>query len=177
MANQYSDLFTYGVFGGIQDWCTVSYKNVTLLKELCGKKAGTVLDEIRLNTCKGTFTVPRVQKKKPVAVEFKGTHTRFEDDEPEEAPAPAPAPEKKKRVTKKEETIFKVYEGRKIHTVSEFDDEAYEIVTDAIADMLEVMKSKFSVDAKGCIVMCGIWEQFELKKRFKAGKYSFARIK
>lgn len=90
-ANQYSDMFTYGTFVGIHDWCTVSYKNVTLLKDLCGKKAGTTVDEIRLNMTNGKWTVPRATRA-PVAeeetdaaktlVEFKGVHTRFpEEDE------------------------------------------------------------------------------------------------
>lgn len=91
---QYSDLFTYCIFVGIHDWCTVSYKNVTLLKDLCGKKAGTTLGEIRLNMTNGKWTVPRGEssKGKPeeeteteakTLVEFKGKHTRFQDSDDE----------------------------------------------------------------------------------------------
>lgn len=181
MANQYSDLFTYGVFGGIRDWHTVSYKNVKLIKDMCGKKNGDEIDEIILDTCTGKFTIPRTPaKKSPVTltppVEFKGKHTRFEEE--------PPSPPKKKRATKTEKekvhtTVFKVYSGRKIHKVEEFDDEAYEIVTDKIGDILEGydLKNHFSVNDNGCIVMCGIWDQFELKKRIKTESgYSFARI-
>ncbi len=101
-ANQYSDMFTYGTFVGIYDWCTVSYKNVTLLKDLCGKKAGTILGEIRLNMTNGKFTVPRGEssKGKPeeetiaakTLVEFKGKHTRFpEEEEDFESSLPLPS--------------------------------------------------------------------------------------
>lgn len=86
---QYSDLFTYGTFVGIHDWCTVSYKNVTLLKDLCGKKAGTTLGEIRLNMTNGKWTVPRGESARAeetetaakTLVEFKGVHTRFPEEE------------------------------------------------------------------------------------------------
>lgn len=89
---QYSDLFTYGEFIGIRDWCTVSYKNVTLMKDMCGKKVGAKLDEIHLDTRTGKFTVPRRHSTRTVEteaaktlVEFKGKHTRFPDSDDESA--------------------------------------------------------------------------------------------
>ena len=87
MANQYSDVFTYGTFGGIHDWRSVSYRNVTLLKDICGKKTGATVDEIRLDTTTGKFTVPRstrsnteLESAAKTLVEFKGVHTRFSEE-------------------------------------------------------------------------------------------------
>ena len=87
MTHQYSDLFTYETLAF--DGANVSYSNVTLLKDICAKKAGVSVDEIRLNTRTGKFTVPRskatarsttaIETAARTLVEFKGTHTRFED--------------------------------------------------------------------------------------------------
>lgn len=83
---QYSDLFTYEslMFDGVH----VSYTNVTLLKDMCAKKANVTLDEIRLDTCTGKFTVPRRKSTRveetiaaKTLVEFKGKHTRFPDED------------------------------------------------------------------------------------------------
>jgi hypothetical protein len=74
MTNQYSDLFTYETLEF--DGANVSYANVTLLKKISTKKAGAKLDEIRLNTRTGKFTVPR---SKTTRIEFQGNHTRFTD--------------------------------------------------------------------------------------------------
>jgi hypothetical protein len=90
MANQYSDLFTYETLAF--DGANVSYANVTLLKDMSAKKAGAKLDEIRLDTRTGKFTVPRskagalstrskteMETAAKTLVEFQGKHTRFED--------------------------------------------------------------------------------------------------
>lgn len=100
---QYSDIFTYETLAF--DGANVSYTSVTLLKDLCGKKAGVSVDEIRLDTRTGKFTVPRskapalsnastrattaMETAAKTLIEFKGKHTRFpdstevEDDEPD----------------------------------------------------------------------------------------------
>jgi hypothetical protein len=59
---------------------------VTLLKDVCGKKTGSKIEEIRLDTTNGKFTVPRrksIRVEETAAaktlVEFKGKHTRFPD--------------------------------------------------------------------------------------------------
>lgn len=85
----YSDMFTYE--SRAFDGANVSYSNATLLKDLCGKKAGVTLDEIRLDTRTGKFTVPRfkvstrattaMETAAKTLVEFKGKHTRFTDAE------------------------------------------------------------------------------------------------
>ena len=84
MATQYSDMFTYNTLAF--DGANVCYSGVTLLKDMCAKKSGTKLDEIRLDTRTGKFTVPRLTRAKTAMetaaktlVEFKGVHTRFED--------------------------------------------------------------------------------------------------
>jgi hypothetical protein len=92
MANQYSDLFTYETLAF--DGANVSYANVTLLKDMSAKKAGAKLDEIRLDTRTGKFTVPRpkagalstrskteMETAAKTLVEFQGKHTRFEEEE------------------------------------------------------------------------------------------------
>jgi hypothetical protein len=108
-AQTYSDLFTYDSF----EFCgkvAVSYKNVTLLKDVCGKKVGSKIEEIRLDTTNGKFTVPRrksIRLEETAAantlVEFKGVHTRFPDtDEPvdeEDVSIPAPKAQRKKKAT------------------------------------------------------------------------------
>lgn len=175
-------MFEYSSFAIMMNTSEIEYSNVVLLKELCGKKAGTKINKIVFNPANGIFNIPANVKitaprpKKP-KVEFKGVHTRFED---EEVVPPSPVPEKKSQ-NKKEKTyttVFKVYKGRCIHKVSEFDDVAYECVVDEIEKILEGhdLKNHITVDVNGCIVMCGVWNQFELKKRIKAGLYSFARV-
>lgn len=174
---QYSDTFEYSSFCVIMNTCKIEYSGVILLKEMCGKKVGTKIDKLILDPSNGCFSIPKgVRKVKEVKppVEFKGVHTRFESPEPEPKPKP-------KRTTKKKEeytTVFKVYNGRKIHKV-EKDNEAYEWVVETIEKALDGrdLTNHFSVNDDGCIVMCGIWDEFELKKRIKIGVYSFARIK
>lgn len=172
----YADMFEYASFTVVMNDCTIEYSDVTLLKDMCKKKAGTKLPKIVLNPKTGAFTVPRAApvtvKKAPV--EFKGVHTRFEDEEHSSLDKP-----KKKRATKKEKTIFKVYKGRCIHKV---DDKAFEQVTDSICFNLNLygtdMKKHFSIDTNGCIVFEGNWGEFDTKTRYKteSGEYSFKRI-
>jgi hypothetical protein len=88
MANQYSDLFTYESLAFSKS--DVVYSNVTLLKDMCAKKANVTLDEIRLDTRTGKFTVPRRKSTRveettaaKTLVEFKGKHTRFPDSDDE----------------------------------------------------------------------------------------------
>jgi hypothetical protein len=98
---QYSDLFTYESLAFSKS--DVVYSNVTLLKDICKKKAGTTHEEIHLNTTNGKFTVPRpkapaalstrskteIETAAKTLVEFKGKHTRFPDsDEDEDKCAP-----------------------------------------------------------------------------------------
>jgi len=85
---QYSDMFTYDEYTFLMNNYTAIYSNVTLLKDMCGKKADAKLDEIHLDTRTGKFTVPPRHSTRAVEtaaaktlVEFKGVHTRFTDDE------------------------------------------------------------------------------------------------
>lgn len=116
--NQYSDLFTYGTFDGIQDWRSVSYQNVVLLKDLCGKKAGATIDKIILDTTTGKFTVPRTTRASTAMetaartlVEFKGVHTRFPDDEDSGVPEDSDVPEDDEQV--KKTYTLKLYENKR----------------------------------------------------------------
>jgi hypothetical protein len=90
--NQYSDIFTYETLAF--DGANVSYANVTLIKDICAKKAGAKLDEIRLDTRTGKFTVPRpkapalstrskteMETAAKTLVEFQGKHTRFPEED------------------------------------------------------------------------------------------------
>ncbi len=172
----YADMFEYSSFVIVTNTCKIEYSDVTLLKDMCKKKAGTKLPKIVLNPKTGAFTIPRAARvtvKKAAPVEFKGVHTRFEDkDESLDKP-------KKKRATKKETTVFKVYKGRCIHKVDD-KDKAFDTVTDSIVDILGMyeLKNQLSVNGDGCIVMNGVWDEFDTKTRYKteSGEYSFKRI-
>lgn len=180
----YADMFEYSSFFMVMNTCTVEYKGVTLLKDMCRRKAGAKIDKIVLDPKTGKFSVPRAPAPAPhpppVPVEFKGVHTRFESESESESES-EPKPKKKRSSTKKKDiTVFKVYSGRKIHKVSDENDEAFETVTDSIVDILGMyeLKNHFSVNGDGCIVVCGIWDEFDTKTRHKteSGTFSFKRI-
>lgn len=85
----YATLFTYETLA--VHGTDVVYSNVTLLSDLCGKKKDATVDEIRLDVRSGLFSFPRASRSKETAaaktlVEFKGTHTRFSDEENSDAP-------------------------------------------------------------------------------------------
>lgn len=188
MATTYTDMFEYAQMSIIMNTCTIEYTDVTLLKDMCKKKAGAKIAKIVLDPKTGIFTIPRA-KKTPVhvpvsePVEFKGVHTRFESES-------EPEPEKKKRVskmkTKKDEevfmTVFKVYSGRKIHKVVDKNDQAFEDVVETVSGILNIygydFKNHFSVNDDGCIVLCGRWDEIDTKTRHKTeyGNFAFKRI-
>lgn len=181
MATAYADMFEYAQMSIITNTCTIEYTDVTLLKDMCKKKAGVKITKIVLNPKTGNFTIPRAKKipapvPVPAPVEFKGVHTRF-DSEPEK--------KKKKCVSKKkDETVFKVYKGRNVYNVVDKHDEAFEDIIDKIDDILggtEVLGGIITpkvchVNDDGCIVVRGKWDEyFDTKTRYKSesGTYDF----
>jgi hypothetical protein len=168
MATQYSDLFTYGTFVGIQDWRSVCYSNVVLLKDLCGKKAGATVDKIILDTTTGKFTVPRstrtstaMETAAKTLVEFKGVHTRFPDSDDESPPKPS----KKKKATtaiEKGETStrpnnisvmmgLKIYENkrRKLVRVESVDDFISREIHNQLRKEMHAVTSDMSMGSRG----------------------------
>lgn len=193
MANQYSDLFEYSSFAFLMNNSTLEYSNVTLLKDLCGKKAGTYIDKLVLNPANGNFTVARMRRANAVVaeaaktlVEFKGVHTRFESES--ETSEKEPSPKRTRATTKKKPktntTVFKVYRGRSIHKIVDKDDEAFEEIVDKIDEILGgtdmlggiITPDVCCVNDDGCIVVRGVWDEFDMKTRIKAGTYAFKRI-
>lgn len=173
--NQYSDLFEYSTLNK----STLEYLNVTLLKNMCGKKAGTYIDKIVLNPVNGKFTIPRKKSHKSDTdtavmavkppVEFKGVHTRFEDNED--------TPLDNTKVL--DSFAFKIYEGRKIHKVVKYDD-AYEELIQSICEHVSINDIEIDIDSKNSLVNIStsknLHTYFDMKKRNKtsSGKYSFA---
>lgn len=196
----YSNIFEYASFAIMMNTCTIEYTDVTLLKTLCKKKAGTKLKRVILDAKTGVFSIDAEQNKKtkapaaaaPVApataVEFKGVHTRFESESESES---SEKKKKPKRATKKKDektfvTMFKVYKGRSIHKIVDKDDEAFEEIVDKIDEILGgtdmlggiITPDVCCVNDDGCIVVRGVWDEFDTKTRYKtySGKYAFKRI-
>jgi hypothetical protein len=89
---------------------------------MCGKKAGSKIEEIRLDTTNGKFTVPRRRSTRvdeivaaKTLVEFKGKHTRFPDDDDENLPRPSNS---KARRTKLEVSVLEKGESSKTGVVT-----------------------------------------------------------
>lgn len=191
MANQFSDLFEYDSFAFVMNTCTAEYTNVTLLKDMCKKKAGTHIDKLSMNPKTGKFSIISTKvsaSEHEVAktlVEFKGVHTRFDDEDEETAPAPVPKKTRCSAYTAKGTVCskcaiegevfckihlkssappptddsfskFKVYDGRKIHKTVKYDD-AYEEIVQRVCDVgcTSSKKLTFSVDEDGCVVAHG----------------------
>ena len=191
MANRFSDLFEYDSFVVVMNTITLEYTNVTLLKDMCKKKAGTHIDKLSMNPKTGKFSIISTkvsvteQEVAKTLVEFKGVHTRFEDDGDEPEPA-APVPKKTRcsaytakgtmcsrcaiegevfcKIHMKttstppstEFSKFKVYEGRKIHKTLKYDN-AYEEIVQRVCDVgcTSSKKLTFSVDEEGCVIAHG----------------------
>lgn len=172
MANTYADLFEYESFHVLMNNCTIEYMNVKLLKDMCGKKAGTEIDKIVLNPATGAFTVPKTknvaQSKKPLVVEFKGVHTRFEDKDEDLVYIPVEV----------KSSTFKFYEGRKRVGLMTF--ELFDEIEKFMRDIGKSDKIVITYDDEGLVRVAGVdlESRFDLKKRHKlpSGKYSFARV-
>lgn len=168
MANTYADLFEYESF---HVFCTVEYMKVKLLKDMCGKKAGTEIDKIILNPANGAFTIPKTKKKavvpskKPLGAEFKGVHTRFEDSDEDFVYIP----------NKVKSSTFKFYEGRKKVRLM-----TYELFEEIEKFMNEMGRSVITYDDEGLVRVAGVDLEplFDLKTRYTlpSGKYSFVRV-
>lgn len=173
MANTYADLFEYESFHVLMNNCTIEYMKVKLLKDMCGKKAGTELDKIVLNPKTGLFTIKKTVKlpppSKPSFVEFKGVHTRFEDSDEDLVYVPIEV----------KSSTFKFYEGRK--KVTQIKDDLFEEFEKFIHDMGSGSRDKIVINhAYEFIRVSGVDLEslFDLKKRYKvpSKKYSFVRV-
>lgn len=174
MANTYADLFEYESF---QVLCNIEYMKVKLLKDMCGKKAGTEIDKIVLNPANGVFTIKKTKKTvpvhKPSIVEFKGVHTRFEDKDEDtsldEELVYIPIEVKS--------STFKFYEGRK--KVKVMKDDLFEEFEEFMRDTGKSDKIVIN-HASELIRVSGVDLDsiFDLNKRYKlaSGKYSFVRV-
>lgn len=176
MANTYADMFEYESFHVLRN---IEYMKVRLLKDMCGKKAGTEIDKIILNPANGAFTIPKTKKvaqpKKPLVVEFKGVHTRFEDSDesPDKDEDLVYVPNEVKSST------FKFYEGR--YKITEMRDDLFEEIEKFMRDMGSGSTNKIVINnSSEFIRVAGIdlESRFDLKKRYKlpSGKYSFVRV-
>lgn len=173
MANTYADLFEYESF---QVLCKkIEYMKVKLLKDMCGKKAGTEIDKIVLNPANGVFTIKKTKKTvpvhKPSIVEFKGVHTRFEDKDESLDEDLVYVPIEVKSST------FKFYEGRKKVKLIKDDlfDEFEEFMRDTgKSDKIVINHASELIRVSGV----DLDSIFDLKKRYKlaSGKYSFVRV-
>ena len=182
-SNKYSDLITYESLFIVMNTCTIEYTDVTLLKDMCGKKAGAYLNKIVLNPKDGSWTIPNsLSKAAPVPtpkktfIEFKGVHTRFEDESLDKDSSLDDdlvyIPNTIKSST------FKFFQGRKrVTDVYDLHDE----FSKYIYDLGSGSKDTITVnDADDLIRVAGIDLEpyFELKKRYKLpfGNYSIVRI-
>lgn len=172
--NTYSDLFEYESFCVLRN---IEYTKVKLLKNMCGKKAGTEIDKIVLNPATGVFTIQKTlpQKKKPNVVEFKGVHTRFEDSDEslDKDDDLVYIPNEVKSST------FKFYEGRK--KVTNIHDDLFEEFKNFINDLGSGSRDIIVINNTDELIrVAGIdlESRFEVKKRHKlpSGKYSFVRV-
>lgn len=182
-SNKYSDLFEYASFSVVMNTCMIEYTDVKLLKDLCGKKAGTSVRKIVLNPKNGSWSIPKTNNTKPApmpvlkkTVEFKGVHTRFEDkdeslDSDDEL---VYIPNEVKSST------FKVFQGRKRVTDTW---DLYDDFSKYVYDLGSGSKDTIAVNAAhgdGLIRVAGIdlEPHFELNKRYKLpfGNYSIVRI-
>lgn len=180
MATMYADMFEYETFVFIMNTSMIEYTNVKLLKDMCGKKAGSEIDKIVLNPANGVFTIHKTkktlpQKKKPNVVEFKGVHTRFEDSDEslDKDDDLVYIPNEVKSST------FKFYEGRK--KVTNIHDDLFEEFKNFINDLGSGSRDIIVINNTDELIrVAGIdlESRFEVKKRHKlpSGKYSFVRV-
>lgn len=181
---QYSDIFQYSSFSVIMKNCTIEYYNVTLLKDLCDKKAGYKCDKLILNPANGSWTIPKtkgitkapVPKKKPNMVEFKGVHTRFEDKEDMSL-----GKEELVYIPNKiESSTFKVFEGRRrvkrIFEDSDFYEEFVKYIHDLGCGSTDNIMVNNSIDL---IRVAGIDLEpyFEINKRYKLPYENFSIVR
>ena len=195
MTFTYVDLITYESFYIIfMNNCTIEYSDVTLLKHMCGKKPGTKVDKIILNPKDGSWTIPKSKTpvpKKPLVVEFKGVHTRFEDGE---VTGDNPIGLDKATVSDNpiglddnlvyvpneiKSSTFKIYEGRRRVTRISYDviEEFSKYIHDLGCGSTDTIVINNSTDL---IRVAGIdlESHFILKLRYKlpSGNYSIVRV-
>lgn len=175
-SNTYCDMFTYGSFVIVMNTRMIEYSDVTLLKNMCGKKTGTKLDKIVLNPRNGSWSIPvsaaAPSPKKYTFVEFKGVHTRFEDDEEEDLvyiPRDVPS------------STFKMFQGRKRVKCFNTDFSAYEEFSKYIRELGCGSKDTIVVNHSNDLIrVAGIYldSYFEMNKRYKIPyeNYSIMRV-
>lgn len=170
----YSDMFQYSSF--VMNTFKIEYSGVTLLKDMCGKKAGDKIDKIVLDPSNGSFTVKSYSKKipvpkKPNMVEFKGVHTRFEDEDDDDDLEYIP--------NVVESSTFKIFTGR--NKVTRINDDMFDEFSNYIHELGCGSKDNLVINcATDLIRVAGVnlESYFDLKKRYKlpSGNFSIMRI-
>jgi hypothetical protein len=172
-SSQYADMFEYASFFVVMNTCKIEYNDVKLLKDMCDKKAGTKIEKIVLNPADGSWSIPKTKGARPAPVhvpkkkvEFKGVHTRFEDESDDMVYVPNIIPS----------STFKVFQGRtRVRNISiEFDDFSKYIQELVGDDTIVVNHSKDLIRVAGI----DLEAQFDLNNRYKLpfGNYSIVRI-
>jgi hypothetical protein len=188
-SNRYSDLIAYESFSIVINTCMIEYSNVTLLKHMCGKKPGTHVDKIVLNPANGSWNIYKSkfqsspspllpEKKKSTFVEFKGVHTRFDDEG--KAPALEDSTEDLEYVPNVvDSSTFKIFSGR--NRVKNIDDDIFEEFSAYIKNLGSGSRDTIVINRTNDLVRVAgvnLEDRFEDKKRYKlpSGKYSVVRI-
>lgn len=191
MASQYADLFEYASFA-VTRKNTIEYTDVKLLKDMCDNKSGTKVDKIVLNPADGSWSIPKSKGARPAPVpapkkkvEFKGVHTRFEDNSDELGSDESLDKSAKPELVYIPNTIisstFKVFQGRmrvrNIPMEYEFIEEFSNYIHDMGSGSNDTIAVNHSMDF---IRVAGIdlESSFEVNKRYKlpSGNFSIVRI-